>query len=74
MAPVQNRIMGEAPYDVYTIFFNVIHESIDFGGGLEHSYSQFDIMPAPAFADPVSGNSVTSSTRCCRTNSFISGT
>src|SRR6267143_190138 len=55
MAPVQNRIMGEAPYDVYTIFFNVIHESIDFGGGLEHSYSQFDIMPAPAFADPVSG-------------------
>src|SRR6266511_1017367 len=55
MAPVQNRIMGEAPYDVYTIFFNVIHEPIDFGGGLEHSYSQFDIMPAPAFADPVSG-------------------
>ena len=55
MAPVQNRIMGEAPYDVYTIFFNVIHEPIDFGGGLEHSYSQYDIMPAQAFADPVSG-------------------
>jgi predicted metalloprotease with PDZ domain len=52
MAPVQNRIMGEAPYDVYTVFFNVIHEPINFGGGLEHSYSQFDIMPAPAFADP----------------------
>src|SRR5437016_3285213 len=55
MAPVQNRIMGEAPYDVYTVFFNVIHAPIDFGGGLEHSSSQYDIMPAPAFADP-SGN------------------
>ena len=52
MAPVQNKIMGEAPYDVYTVFFNVIHEPIEFGGGLEHSYSQFDIMPALAFADP----------------------
>jgi len=55
MAPVQNRIMGDAPYDVYTVFFNVIHGPIDFGGGLEHSYSQYDIMPALAFADP-SGN------------------
>ena len=51
MAPVQNRIMGEAPYDVYTVFFNVIHDPIGFGGGLEHSTSQYDIMPAPAFAD-----------------------
>src|SRR5256714_6753576 len=51
MAPVQNRIMGEAPYDVYTVFFNVIHEPVNFGGGLEHSASQYDIMPAPAFAD-----------------------
>src|SRR5467141_3683813 len=55
MAPVQNRIMGDAPYEVYTIFFNVIHRPIDFGGGLEHSSSQYDIMPALAFADP-SGN------------------
>lgn len=55
MAPVQNRIMGEAPYDVYTVFFNVIHDPIGFGGGLEHSNSQYDIMPAPAFAD-ASGN------------------
>src|SRR6266550_4420581 len=57
MAPVQNRIMGggDAPYDVYTVFFNVIHEAINFGGGLEHSSSQYDIMPALAFADP-SGN------------------
>ncbi len=52
MAPVQNRIMGDAPYDVYTVFFNVIHGPINFGGGLEHSSSQYDIMPAPAFADP----------------------
>jgi len=52
MAPVQNRIMGEAPYDVYTVFFNVMHEPVGFGGGLEHSFSQYDIMPALAFADP----------------------
>src|SRR5213592_3580834 len=52
MAPVQSRIMGEAPYDVYTVFFNVIHGPIDFGGGLEHSSSQYDIMPALGFADP----------------------
>ncbi len=52
MAPVQHRIMGEAPYDVYTVFFNVIHGPIDFGGGLEHGSSQYDIMPALAFADP----------------------
>ncbi len=52
MAPVQNRILGEAPYDVYTVFFTVIHEAINFGGGLEHSASQYDIMPALAFADP----------------------
>jgi len=52
MLPVQHRIMGDAPYDVYTVFFNVIHEPVDFGGGLEHSFSQYDIMPALAFADP----------------------
>ena len=52
MAPVQNRIMGDVPYDVYTVFFNVIHQAINFGGGLEHSASQYDIMPALAFADP----------------------
>ncbi len=52
MAPVQNRTMGGAPYDTYTIFFNVIHEPVNFGGGLEHSASQYDIMPAGAFADP----------------------
>src|SRR5213594_2585743 len=52
MAPVQNKIMGGVPYDTYTIFFNVIHEPVGFGGGLEHSASQYDIMPAGAFADP----------------------
>ncbi|HEV8380316.1 MAG TPA: PDZ domain-containing protein [Gemmatimonadales bacterium] len=52
MAQVQNRLMGGAPYDVYTVFFNVIHEPIGFGGGLEHSSAQYDVMPAQAFADP----------------------
>ncbi|HTI03705.1 MAG TPA: PDZ domain-containing protein [Gemmatimonadales bacterium] len=52
MAPVQNRVLGEAPYATYTIFFNVIHQPIGFGGGLEHSSAQYDIMPAGAFADP----------------------
>jgi predicted metalloprotease with PDZ domain len=52
MAQVQNRLMGGAPYAVYTVFFNVIHEPVDFGGGLEHSGAQYDIMPAQAFADP----------------------
>jgi predicted metalloprotease with PDZ domain len=51
LAPVQNRIMGGAPYDVYTVFYNVIHEPVNFGGGLEHSFSQYDILPANAFAD-----------------------
>ena len=44
-------MMGGAPYDTYTIFFNVYHEPIQFGGGLEHAASQFDIMPADGFAD-----------------------
>ncbi len=52
MAQVQNRLMGGAPYAVYTVFFNVIHEPVNFGGGLEHSGAQYDIMPAQAFADP----------------------
>jgi predicted metalloprotease with PDZ domain len=52
MARVQNKLMGGPPYETYTIFFNVIHEPINFGGGLEHSLGQYDIMPAQAFADP----------------------
>jgi len=50
-AAVQNAMMGGAPYDTYTIFFNVYHEPIQFGGGLEHAASQFDIMPADGFAE-----------------------
>jgi len=51
MARVQNLLMGGPPYDTYTIFFNVMHSPVNFAGGLEHSASQYDIMPAPAFAD-----------------------
>jgi predicted metalloprotease with PDZ domain len=50
-AAVQNKLMGGPPYDTYTVFFNVYHTPIQFGGGLEHLASQFDIMPAGAFAD-----------------------
>jgi predicted metalloprotease with PDZ domain len=47
----QNRLMGGPPYDVYTVFFAVMREPISFGGGLEHSNSHFNILPAQAFAD-----------------------
>src|SRR2546428_7045003 len=33
------------------VFFNAIREPVNFGGGLEHSAAQFDILPAGAFAD-----------------------
>ena len=51
IALTEDRMMGGAPYDAYTVFFNVIHEPIAFGGGLEHAAAQYDIMPANAFAD-----------------------
>jgi predicted metalloprotease with PDZ domain len=51
MVPVQNRLLGEPPYDVYTVFFMIVEPGVPFGGGLEHSFSQFDILPQPAFAD-----------------------
>lgn len=51
-ATVQDALMGGAPYDTYTIFFNIYHQPIEFGGGLEHAASQFDIMPADGFAEP----------------------
>jgi predicted metalloprotease with PDZ domain len=51
MAPVQNRLMGGPPYDVYTVFFMIVEPNVPFGGGLEHSNAQFDILPQPAFAD-----------------------
>ena len=51
IAQSEDRLMGGPPYDNYTVFLNVIHQPINFGGGLEHSASQYDIMPAGAFAD-----------------------
>jgi predicted metalloprotease with PDZ domain len=51
IAKTENALFGGPPYDNYTIFFNVIREPVSFGGGLEHSASQFDIMPQGAFAD-----------------------
>jgi len=52
IAQTENRLMGKPPYDNYTVFLNLIREPISFGGGLEHSSSQYDIMPTLAFADP----------------------
>ena len=51
IAKTENALFGGPPYDRYAVFFNVIREPINFGGGLEHSASQFDIMPQGAFAD-----------------------
>ncbi len=51
IARTENALFGGPPYDQYTVFFNVIREPINFGGGLEHSGSQFDIMPQGGFAD-----------------------
>ncbi len=51
IAHAENALFGGPPYETYTVFFNVIREPINFGGGLEHSASQYDIMPDAAFAD-----------------------
>jgi predicted metalloprotease with PDZ domain len=52
IARTENALFsGPPPYDRYTVFFNVIREPVNFGGGLEHAASQFDIMPQGAFAD-----------------------
>lgn len=50
-AATQNALMGGAPYDVYTVFFNIIHEPLGYGGGLEHSASQYDMLPTGMFID-----------------------
>ncbi|HKC47394.1 MAG TPA: PDZ domain-containing protein [Gemmatimonadales bacterium] len=50
-AATQNKLMGGAPYDVYTVFFNIIHEPINYGGGLEHAASQYDILPTEMYID-----------------------
>ena len=52
IAQTEDRLMAGPPYDTYTLFFNIIREPISFGGGLEHSTAQYDIMPVAAFADP----------------------
>jgi len=51
IARTENALLGGPPYERYTVFFNVIREPVNFGGGLEHAASQFDIMPQGAFAD-----------------------
>jgi predicted metalloprotease with PDZ domain len=51
IAQTEDRLMGGPPYDTYTVLFNVVRDAT-FGGGLEHSASQYDIMPVMAFADP----------------------
>jgi predicted metalloprotease with PDZ domain len=51
IAKTENALFGGPPYDAYTVFFNVIREPISFAAGLEHSASQFDILPQGAFAD-----------------------
>ncbi len=51
IAQTENALLGGPPYEHYTVFFNVIREPINFGGGLEHSASQFDVMPQGGFAD-----------------------
>lgn len=52
LVQTQNRIMGGPPFDVYTVFFAVPQQPIHFAGGLEHSNSHFNVMPAIGFADP----------------------
>ena len=51
IARTENALFGGPPYEHYTVFFNVIREPVNFGGGLEHAASQFDILPQGAFAD-----------------------
>lgn len=51
IATVQHELFGGPPYDRYVLLLYLETEPISFGGGLEHAYSQLDILPAPAFAD-----------------------
>jgi len=69
--PVQNRIMGEAPYDVYTV--SSIHpRAID-------SVAAWSTAPRSTTSCPRGvcrsvGHLATSCIRCCHTSSSISGT
>jgi len=51
IARTQDRLMGGPVCGTYTIFFSAIREPISFGGGLEHSCAQYDVLPQTAFAD-----------------------
>lgn len=51
IARTENALFGGPPYEHYTVFFNVIRQPINFAEGLEHSASQFDILPQGVFAD-----------------------
>jgi predicted metalloprotease with PDZ domain len=51
----QNRIFGGPPYEGYTVLWLAPFADMQWAGGLEHSNSQFDVIPAPYFADRASG-------------------
>ncbi|HEY7530333.1 MAG TPA: PDZ domain-containing protein [Gemmatimonadota bacterium] len=43
----QNAIVGDAPYDTYTVLLYVGEWATGFAGGLEHANSHFDILTPP---------------------------
>jgi predicted metalloprotease with PDZ domain len=52
MAEVLHGLFGEPPYDRYTTFVYLEESQLTFAGGLEHSDSHLDIIPAIAFQNP----------------------
>lgn len=51
----QNRIFGGPPYQAYSVLFLAPFTEMQWGGGLEHSNSQFDAIAAPYFANRATG-------------------
>ncbi len=51
IASAQHKLFGGPPYDRYVLLLYLETGPIHFGGGLEHSFAQLDILPALAFAD-----------------------
>lgn len=51
----QNRIFGGPPYESYTVLLYAPFIDVQWGGGLEHSNSQLDMLPAAFFADRATG-------------------
>lgn len=47
-----NELFGEPPYDRYTTFVYLEESALTFAGGLEHSDSHLDILPAATFEHP----------------------